>query len=305
MYLESFYNYLEIEKQYSKLTVCSYKNDISQFLLYLGLNENTSEDNDFNPELYDAHDLRNWIMAMGDDNLKASTINRRISSIKSLYKYLYKKSYIKSNSMALVGSLKKTKTLPAFVKESNIDQTVFQMLEISDDYAKERQDLIFLMLYSTGMRLAELIGMNIDSLSIEQMQILVSGKGDKQRIIPIIGILKEKLKNYLFLRSEICFVEEKSLFLSSRNKRISRIEVYRIIKHQLTILGVDGKKSPHVLRHTFATHLLGRGASIESLKELLGHANLSATQIYTHSNIQQLKDVYNKAHPRANNKLKI
>lgn len=244
-------------------------------------------------------------MAMGEQKLKSSTINRRISSIKSLYKFLFRKGHIASSPLQLISSVKKSKTLPVFVKESQIDKFALSILACREDFKSEKEELILLLFYSTGIRLAELVGLNVHDISIENMQLIVTGKGNKQRIIPILSVLKEKIKNYLFLRSEICEYKEISLFLSNRIARISRSEVYRLINRTLKELGVEGKKSPHVLRHTFATHLLGEGAGIESLKDLLGHANLSATQIYTHSNIKQLKEAYNKAHPRANNKLKI
>ncbi len=309
--IDSFYNYLTIEKSYSKLTVCSYKNDISQFLLYLGLVDDTRNtemlqqaEQQFSPSQYRARDLRYWIMEMSQQGLSSATINRRISAIKSLYSYYYRKGYIPTNSMQGVSSVRKERNVPVFVPTSVIQSNVMQLLEYSDDYQKEREELIILLLYATGIRLAELINIDLEDISLEQMQLVVTGKGDRQRIVPIISTLEKKLKNFLFLRSEICEIENKSLFLSNRNYTISRTEVYRIVRRVLSQWGLKGKRSPHVLRHTFATHLLGGGAGVESIKELLGHSSLSSTQIYTHSNIEQLKEAFNRAHPRANYKLK-
>ncbi len=305
MIVEDFINYLQIEKQYSKLTVSSYKSDLSQFFVYLGLGEGDEACQKFVPHQINANDVRNWIMTMSEQKLKATSINRKVAAVKSLYKFLYRKGHIATNPMTLITTLKKTKVIPSFIRESQIKDSIENILDCSEDYIKEKEDMILLLFYSTGIRLAELIALDIDDVYTSQMHIIVTGKGNKQRVIPIVSVLKKKLVNYLFLRHEICDSEEKSLFLSNRNVRISRSEVYRLIRRILTEMGLEGKKSPHVLRHTFATHLLGNGAGLESLKDLLGHSSLSATQIYTHSSIKQLKEAYNKAHPRANNKLKI
>ena len=305
MIVENFINYLQIEKKYSKLTVGSYKSDLSQFFVYLGLGERDEAYQKFVPSDITAHDVRSWIMTMSEQKLKPSSINRKVSAVKSLYKFLYRKGYMPTNPMSLVATLKKSKTIPSFVRESQMNIVVKDILEYGEDYIKEKEDMILLLFYSTGIRLAELIALDVDDVYTSQMHIIVTGKGDKQRVIPIISILEKKLKNYLFLRHEICNSKEKSLFLSNRNVRISRSEVYRLVNRILKEMGVEGKKSPHVLRHTFATHLLGNGVGIESLKDLLGHSSLSATQIYTHSSITQLKEAYSKAHPRANNKFKI
>lgn len=294
MYKDRFLNYLEIEKQYSKLTIRAYKDDISQFLLFTGV-----DDNDFNPSKITSLDIRNWIISLKELKLKNSTINRKISSVKSFFAYLLRIAVLKTDPTQKIRLFKIDKTLPSFVKTSQMELILDELLICGDDYHSEKQSVIILMFYSTGIRLSELIGLNIDDISIDQLQIIVMGKGGRQRVIPIMKSIENKIKKFVFLRENICLVNEKALFLSCKEKRISRSEVYLIIHNKLLEIGVDGKKSPHVLRHTFATHLMNKGAGIESVKELLGHQNLSTTQIYTHNNIDILKEVYNKAHPRA------
>lgn len=295
--VDRFINYLASEKQYSKLTVRAYRDDICQFLLYIGVSVE-----EFELKSISSTELRSFVMSLSEKGLKHSSINRKISTLKSLFGYGKRLGLITVDPTSRLSLLKKERTLPAFVPLSRIENSQADLLAIGDDYLSERNSLIILLFYATGIRVAELESLKVEDLSFETMEIRVTGKGNKQRIVPIHHVLKKKLQNYIFLRSKILQFENKSLILSKKGSDISRSDIYRVVNRQLEVMGVQGKRSPHVLRHTFATHLLNNGAGIETVKELLGHANLSATQIYTHNNIGILVDKYKKAHPRAKEK---
>ncbi|MEG1554845.1 MAG: tyrosine-type recombinase/integrase [Rikenellaceae bacterium] len=289
--LSKYISFLETEKQYSKLTISSYKRDISQFLTFI-------EISDFDLEKVSYKDIRGWVMDLAQKGYTNSSINRKISSIKGFFGYLNGNGFLKINPATKVTTLRKGRILPKFIEKSTMSQIVDDMLFLSDDYFIERDTTIILLLYATGLRVSELTEMKIDDLQGDISSVKVNGKGNKERIVPVINELKEKIKKFIFLRNNICNSQNKLLFLSNSLEPINRSAVYRIVYSMLTKYGVEGKKSPHVLRHTFATHLLGNGAGIETVKELLGHESLATTQIYTHNNIEQLKDTYAKAHPR-------
>lgn len=294
MIIDRFINYLSTEKQYSKLTVCAYNNDLCQFLLYTGISKEEFELAEVNSTM-----LRSYVMHLSAIKMKHTTINRKISSLKSLFHYGMKIGAIDRDVTVKISLLKKEMMLPSFVPMSNISSNSDQLLELTDDFLLERESLIVLMFYATGIRLAELIEIKIDDISFSEMEIKVTGKGNKQRIVPIVTILEKKLRNYINICEKTFGYENKSLFLSKKGNTISRSEVYQIVNRRLALMGVAGKKSPHVLRHSFATHLLNNGAGIETVKELLGHSSLSATQIYTHNNIGTILEKYKEAHPRA------
>lgn len=293
MIIDRFINYLLTEKQYSKLTVHAYKDDLCQFLLYSGISKE-----EFELSKISSNDLRSYIMHLSQLKLKHTSINRKISSLKSLFHYGMKIGIIDKDPTRKITLLKKESMLPSFVPLSTMNSGTSELLTLTDDFLTERDNLIVLLFYATGIRLAELIEIKVGDISFENMEIRVTGKGNKQRIIPIVSVLEKKIKNYLNICLKIFGYENISLFLSKKGSKISRSEVYRTVNHQLTVMGVQGKKSPHVLRHSFATHLLNSGAGIETIKELLGHANLSATQIYTHNNIGTIIEKYKEAHPR-------
>ena len=292
--IERFLTYLEVEKQYSKLTRRAYGDDLRQFLLYQGIDEAS-----FDPSMIKHTDIRSWMMQMSESGAKPTTINRRISSLRSFYKYLLRQGIVTEDPCVKLHSLKKNRRVPSFVEQSRMSRFMDELLACTGEYAKEKESTVFLLLYATGIRLAELIEIRLSDFSLERQEIKITGKGNKQRIVPLPSGLMDKFRHYLFLRRNICECREDFLFLSNSLGKISRSEVYRISGKILARMGVEGKRSPHVLRHTFATHLLNVGAGIETVKELLGHSKLSTTQIYTHSSVEELLKCYKRAHPRA------
>lgn len=291
--IEEFLRYIESEKRYSKLTKTAYGDDLRQFLSYYGTDETS-----FDPGEVTHLDIRSWIMALTEEGDKAVTVNRKLSSLRSFYRYLLRRGLVVRDPTAKIGSLRKPARIPSFVEKSRMGRLV-DMLEASDDFATEKRALIILLLYGCGLRLAELTDIRLNDISLDEMTIKVTGKGDKQRIVPLVPLVVERVEKYIVLRSQICKSDNNFLILSDQGERISRSEVYRTVRDTLTAMGVEGKRSPHVLRHTFATHLMSEGAGIETVKELLGHANLSTTQIYTHSTIDELIKAYRSAHPRS------
>lgn len=293
MLTERFLRHLEIEKQYSKLTVSAYKEDIRQFLVYTG-----ADDSSFDPRTVTPADVRSFIMQLSSQGMEPATVNRKISALKSMFGYFRTIGETDQDPTARIRLLRKKKRLPVFVQESQMERLIDQLLTCGSDYEEERESLLILFLYATGIRLAELRGIKFEDIDRQRGEVKVTGKGSKQRIVPLLNVVLQKIENYRILREKVCKDGEDFLFLSKRSSAISRSEVYRIVNKWLAAAGVEGKKSPHVLRHTFATHLLSEGAGIETVKELLGHSDLSTTQLYTHSDIETLKASYRKAHPR-------
>lgn len=294
--LDEFIRYLETERRYSPLTVRNYRRDVTAFLEWLGV-----DDARFDPRRITAEDIREWILYRSDQgHLSAASVNREVSSLRSLFRWLQRTGAVERNVAQFVSSLRTPHRLPAFVPESRMSGIVSECEYDSENFSAERDSLIVLMFYTCGLRLAELLAVNRDDFSDDFTTLRVRGKGDKERMVPVLEFLREKILHYLDLieRQNICKSSEKALFLTHKGKRISRTTVYRIVCEALGRGGVQGKKSPHVLRHTFATHLLNGGADMREIQELLGHASLQATQVYTHNSIARLREVYAKAHPR-------
>ncbi|HJA96642.1 MAG TPA: tyrosine-type recombinase/integrase [Candidatus Alistipes faecavium] len=294
--LDEFIRYLESERRYSPLTVRNYRRDIEAFMEWLGADDAT-----FDPRRIAAEDIREWIVHLSDQGrLCAASINREVSSVRSLFRWLLRTGAVERDVAQFVGSLRTSKRLPAFVPESRMAGIVGVCKCDTEDFLAERNALIVLLFYACGLRLAELVAVDRDDFSEDFASLRICGKGDKQRMVPVLESLREKILYYLGLieRQNICNSSEKALFLTHKGKRISRTTVYRVVCEALGQGGVQGKKSPHVLRHTFATHLLNGGADMREIQELLGHASLQATQVYTHNSIARLREVYAKAHPR-------
>ena len=294
--LTEFIRYLSAERRYSPLTVRNYKHDVEQFLAWLDCDESR-----FDPRSVTTEQIREWIIFRTEEGkLSAGSMNREVASLRAFFRWLHRTGAVEKDIFRMISTLKTSRRLPAFVPESRMTTIVSECGPDSEDFLTERNSLIILMFYACGLRLAELVGIDRSDFSADYTSLRVRGKGDKQRMVPILEFLREKILHYLGLieRQNICISSEKALFLTHKGKRISRSVVYRTVQEELTRAGVQGKKSTHVLRHTFATHLLNGGADMREIQELLGHASLQATQVYTHNSIARLREIYAKAHPR-------
>ncbi|MDE5691420.1 MAG: tyrosine-type recombinase/integrase [Alistipes sp.] len=294
--LADFIRYLEAERRYSPLTVRNYRRDVEQFMAWLG-----TDDAHFDPREVTVAHVREWMVHRTEEGrIGAATMNRELSSLRTLFRWLHRTGAIDKDVLRPLASLKTSRRLPAFVPESRMSAIVSECEYDSDEFLTERNSLAVLLFYSCGLRLAELVGIDRDDLSADGSSLRIRGKGDKERMVPLLEEVRDKIGHYLQVieRQKICNSEEKALFLTQQGKRISRTTVYRLVQDELTRAGVQGKKSPHVLRHTFATHLMNGGADMREIQELLGHASLQATQVYTHNSIARLREIYAKAHPR-------
>jgi integrase/recombinase XerC len=290
--VDSFMRYLRYEKRYSDHTLLSYYNDLSQFNAFL---TNLSK----SVEHATSRDIRLWIAELIQDKNKETSVNRKLSSLKSFFKFLQKEGKISVNPAKSVKTLKQPTRTPDFVTENEILK-LLDNLPHPADFFEMRDILIFEIFYSTGMRRSELVNLKPEDVDFYSQSIKVLGKGKKERIIPVHQELLNKIKTYTEAKNiHQESTLEKYMFLSKKQKQIDPKTVYNIIKKYLSMCITSDKKSPHVLRHTFATHLLNKGASLNSIKELLGHSSLAATQVYTHNSIQRLKDIHKQAHPKA------
>ena len=291
---ESFLQYLQVEKRYSPHTVRSYLNDLDQFYSFLstlGLPED--------PVTVTSHDIRAWIVSMLDNNYTTVSVHRKISCLRVFYRYLRKEGILKNDPLEKVALPKRKKTLPVFVEEEAMTK-LLDNYSFEDGFAGIRNRTIIELLYLTGMRRSELIGLRNIDVDLSEASVKVTGKRNKQRIIPLVKSFIVRLEEYVKLRDEK-FAPDKNgwFFITDKGNKLYDKYVYNTVNSYLALVTTIEKKSPHILRHTFATHMLNRGADLNSIKELLGHANLSATQIYTHNTFEKLKKVYKQAHPRA------
>ena len=291
---ESFLQYLQIEKRYSLHTVRSYLNDLDQFYSFLsslGLPED--------PIPVTSHDIRAWIVSMLDSDYSTVSVHRKISCLRVFYRYLRKEGAIKNDPLEKVVLPKRKKNLPVFIEEEALTN-LLDNYSFGDGFAGVRNRTIIELLYLTGMRRSELIGLRDYDLDLTEGSLKVTGKRNKQRIIPIVKPFIKRLEEYIKVRNENTPpVINGWFFITDKGNKLYDKYVYNTVNSYLAMVTTIEKKSPHILRHTFATHMLNRGADLNSIKELLGHANLSATQIYTHNTFEKLKKVYKQAHPRA------
>lgn len=291
--IQDFLDYLKFQKRYSQHTVISYKNDLVSFFDFLQQQFGNTPLQDIKPAF-----IRSWLAELKQQGIESKSINRKISSLKSFFKYLLRQERISVSPMATIISPKVNKRLPQFVDKDAII-TLFQHVEFPDTWDGKTQRLLIELFYNTGMRQAELIGLKEKNIAKNHSTIKVLGKGNKERVIPVSKQLMNQMENYMFDKKktfEAC--DDVFLLVNTKGGKLGPKYVYNTVNKYLALVTTIDKKSPHVLRHTFATHLMNGGADLNAVKELLGHSSLAATQIYTHNTIEKLKDIHKKAHPK-------
>lgn len=289
---EKFLQYIKFEKRFSPHTITAYHDDLEQFCNFL---EKTYQLNDLKPVNHQL--IRSWIASLMEQQVSSRSINRKLTTLKTFYKFLLREGEIKNNPMLKVVSPKISKRLPVFIEKKSMI-TMLDNIEFGNDFKGLRNRLILEMFYFTGMRLSELMNLKTDQINNYTCTIKVLGKRNKERLIPFTPPLKNLIDEYKRER-EKAGLNNEYLFITEKNEKVYERLIYRIVKYYLSAATTADKKSPHVLRHTFATHMLNNGADLNAIKELLGHSNLSATQVYTHNSFEKLKKIYEKAHPRA------
>jgi len=305
---ERFIDYIRFEKRYSPHTVTAYRNDLDQFFAYLerqyGIHDIAQADHAM---------IRSWIVTLMEEPITPRSIIRKITTLKSFYKFLIKEGLVESSPMKRIIAPKTSKRLPVFVEKEKME-ILMEQAELRHDFPGFRDRLVVELFYSTGMRLSELVNLKETDIDFHSSALKVVGKRNKERLIPFSSKLAGTLKMYLELKQSylsslyrvpvnVAFPGsnylQNPLFVTDKGAPVYPKFIYRIVTGYLTTVTTLDKKSPHVLRHTFATHLLNNGAELNAVKELLGHASLSATQVYTHNTIENLKKVYKQAHPKA------
>lgn len=292
MWKDTFLKYLQYERNYSEKTILSYENDLSQFERFL-----SGIDEEQNLCVADTDLIRAWMVSLMEQSYTATSVNRKLSSLRSFYRFLLKKGEINADPTQKIVGPKKKKPLPVFVKEADMEK-LLSPENFGEGFEDVRDRLVLNLFYSTGMRLAELIGLDVQDVDFSLSTLKVTGKRNKQRFIPFGEDLKEDLQKYARLRSELP-LSTTAWIVGKEGCRISRTAVYGIVRNNLSKVVSLKKRSPHVLRHTFATTMLNNNAELGAVKELLGHSTLAATEVYTHTTFEELKKIYEQAHPRA------
>lgn len=292
--LNTFLDYLSREKRYSLHTVNAYRTDLAQFTDYLSVHYNITE-----PAAAGFHQIRSWLASLMSDGLSRSSVNRKMSSLRSFYAYLFRLGHIAVNPTDRLIAVKKEKKLPVFIEEQPLHELFAGQL-FAGDFAGLRDRLMLELLYSTGMRRDELIHLRHKDVDTEKGIIRLFGKGNKQRLVPMLPVTRDLYLRYSGEKTAHFGSEGDSfIFLTNKGKKLYPAFVYRRVNFYLSRVTTRTKTSPHVLRHSFATHMLEHGADLNAIKELLGHASLSATQVYTHNTIDKIKSIYKQAHPKA------
>lgn len=293
--VNDFLDYLKYEKRYSAHTIVAYEEDLHQLFTYLHEKFDMAE-----PALAEITTsfIRSWLASLKEAKNSAKTINRKISSLKSFFKYYLRTGQLEQSPMTTIISPKMPKRLPVYVEQKDTN-TLFQHVEFPDTWPGKTDRLILAIFYNTGMRLSELVNLKEGQINAAANTIKVLGKGNKERVIPVSPALISDIKEYLSLKNTLASPDRVYLLVNEKGRKLYATYVYQAVKKYLSVVTTIDKKSPHVLRHTFATHLTNNGADLNAVKELLGHSSLAATQIYTHNTIEKLKDIYKKAHPKA------
>lgn len=292
--IRTFLDYLKFEKRYSAHTIISYQTDLVAFFDFLLVQFGNTPLNGISHVL-----VRSWLADLKDKGITSKSINRKISTLRSFFKYQVKVGVIQSTPMGNVISPKVSKRLPVFVKEEETRKLIKTLSEASEDWRTLNAKMLINLFYSTGMRLSELINLKEKQLDLGRSQVKVLGKGNKERIIPISRELVRNIGEYIQLKKKEFEKTGDSLLVTEKGKKMYPKYAYLLVKQYLGQAGTLDKKSPHVLRHTFATHLMNGGADLNAVKELLGHSSLASTQVYTHNSIEKLRNVHKKAHPKA------
>lgn len=292
--IQVFLDHLKFQKRYSQHTVVSYQTDLVDFFNFIEKEFEAT----FPVEIKSSF-VRSWLAGLKEKGLESKSINRKISTLKSFFKYHLRQGLIQTSPMVTILSAKVKKRLPQFVAEKDIN-TLFNYVEFSDDWNGKTNKLLLHLLYNTGIRQAELINLKETNIDIRNSTIKVLGKGNKERILPVSNELGQLIQQYIDNKHNNFKVPNiEILLVNKKGKKLYPKYIYTTVKKYLSDVTTIDKKSPHVLRHTFATHLMNNGADINAVKELLGHSSLAATQIYTHNTIEKLKEVHSKAHPKA------
>jgi integrase/recombinase XerC len=286
---DEFLKFIQFEKRYSKHTLVAYANDLNQFFTYLATTYEIKE-----PEEIKHTIIRSWIVSLMEQKITPRSINRKITVLKTFYKFLLRQNTVNQNPMLKILSPKTSKRLPVFIEKEKMDN-LLDNIEFTDDFEGQRNKLILELFYATGMRLSELINLKQSNIDLYLCQLKVLGKRNKERIIPFSNNLKKQIQQYIALKKD---GNDELLFTDKNGKPMYAKQVYRLVNAALSQVTSADKKSPHVLRHTFATHMLNNGAELNAIKELLGHANLAATQVYTHNTVEKLKNIHKQAHPK-------
>lgn len=296
--VEGFITYIAAERRYSPLTVRNYRRDIADFLGFLDI-----APDDFRPDAIQRADIEEWMVYLFEvRKLKASSVNRSVATLRSFWHWMLGHNLTTKDVVSTISQAKSAHRLPVFVAESRMSDVVEQLRDdiASEEFEPLRDAMIVLLFYTAGLRLSELANATVGDIAADYRTLRIVGKGDKVRIVPLIGRMGEIIKKYFsqFSSQNICIDQKKALILSKKGEPINKRTIERIVDRKLKGAGIQGKTSPHTLRHTFATHLLNEGADLREIQELLGHSSLKATQVYTHTNIEKLKEVYATAHPR-------
>jgi integrase/recombinase XerC len=291
--LGHFLNFLKYEKRYSQHTVTAYEKDLNQFILF-----GSEMVEDFCLDGVDHHLIRQWVISLMDQGMTVVSVKRKISTLRSLYKFMLREGLMKKNPTELVMVPRSGKKLPQFVQESEMNK-LLDVSYFSDDFTGLRDKAVLSLFYGTGMRLAELMGIKLNDLQLNERVVKVLGKRNKERLIPFPAEISVDLGKYINVRNELFGHTNSYLFITEKGDQVYEKLLYRIVRKYLSLVTTMEKRSPHILRHSYATHLLNHGADLNAIKELLGHASLAATQVYTHTSFEKLKKIYNQAHPRA------
>ena len=292
-YQQAFIQYLQFQKRYSQNTILSYQTDLTDFFDYLVTQFSITNVAETKPTF-----IRSWLAQLKEKGIKSKSINRKISTLKSFFKYQLKQQTITVSPMATINTQKVSKRLPIFIEEKETN-TLFNYVELPTTWAGKTDMLILQLLYNTGMRRAELLELKERQIDKYNSTVKVLGKGNKERIIPVSKELMQTIEEYIAQKQQLKEANTEVLLVNEKGKKLYAKYLFNTTKKYLGEVTTLSKKSPHVLRHTFATHLMNNGADLNAVKELLGHSSLAATQIYTHNTIEKLKDAHKKAHPKA------